>query len=60
MIAQHGGQAAVTLHRQTKKSNTMNKNIWTLIEIFCYIFKMLIDHYDTRTEKPQPTEHTQE
>ena len=38
----------------------MNKNIWTLIEIFCYIFKMLIEHYDTRTTQPQSPEHPQE
>lgn len=35
----------------------MNKNIWRLIELICYILKFLIDNYDTRREKPQSAEH---
>lgn len=37
----------------------MNKNIWKIIEIVCYILKIVADHYDTRTEKPQSAEHPQ-
>ena len=38
----------------------MNKNIWKIIEMTCYILKIIIDYYDTRTTKPQPTQHPQE
>lgn len=38
----------------------MNKDIWKLIEILITILKFIINYYDTRTEKPQPTEHPEE
>lgn len=38
----------------------MNNNIWRIIELICYILKLIIDNHDTRTTKPQPTEHPKE
>lgn len=38
----------------------MKQHLWKTIELICYILKIAIRHYDTRTKKPQPTEHPQE
>ncbi len=35
----------------------MKRHIWEIIEIVCYILKIVADYYDKRTEKPQSAEH---